>query len=65
MLKLDLRQQRHGVDVTAGGCFFGPLFGLLIIAGAVIGFGQIILGAAVTGLGLCQVRTANLLGKCL
>jgi len=62
VFKLDLRQQRHGIDIAVFGRFFGPGFGLLIIARAVVGFGEVILRAAVARLSLLQVLAANLFG---
>jgi len=62
VLELDLRQQRHGINIAAGGRFFGPHLSLFIVTGAVPGLCKEILGATVARLGLSLVLTTNLIG---
>ncbi|MNE45852.1 hypothetical protein D3C80_1401640 [compost metagenome] len=66
MLEMDLREQRHGVDITALGGFFGPQPGLLIITRTEPGVCQVVLRARITGFSLFFKLAANFVsvGKC-
>ncbi len=60
--KLDLGQERHGIDISPFCRFLCPHRCLLAVAGAEPGVGEIILSACIARLRLRFVLAANLIG---